>query len=332
MLYEFGYNNLVALKFIVKTLKERNLNVDIFYTGTDIVNTGRLTGNSSISAIYKQKSYIREHFSNAKLFIAVNDTVLQNFELKKTLESIKLLFETSDIDGVIIANPILLYYLNDYFFDNNVDVIISTITNIDSVEKIEKLLLDEVYFTGIVAPISVNRDFSKLKSIKSLIGDRKLTVIPNESCSPHCFNRQFHFNAHSIKNVEFSNKFVEKCTQEISKFPKKVLMSGMLSPSMVHNGYQDIIDVIKLPNRHFKERKDINKSIDRLGYYINGQDPEDFFSLLCFDYQFSISSQRLSKIFTKWMNCRNNCYSCSSCSDFDKFIHIKTKTTVKNVC
>ena len=255
MLFEFGFNNTDTLLYSIKALKKRNLNVDIFYTGTDVVNTGRLTGNSSFSEIKKQKKIINDEFPAAKLFVVANDCVLIDFDLNQTIPRLKSLIDIAKVDGLIIANTILLHYLSDFFKTCNADLIISTITNIDTVEKINKLINTGFYFSGIVAPISLNRDFNKLKEIKKYIGERNLTIIPNESCSPHCINRQFHFNAHSIRNFEFSKMFSEECSQEISKYPINILKSGILNPSIFSKGYNTIIDVIKLPNRHLLDEE-----------------------------------------------------------------------------
>lgn len=323
MLYEFGFNNTNALLYILKVLNKRNLNVDIFYTGTDIVNTGRLTGNSSFSEIKRQRQIIKEQFPSSKLFIVANDSVLNEFDFSQTLSNIKSLVEVAQVDGLIVANTILLYYLNDFFKTCNADLIISTITNLDSVEKVERLISSGFYFSGIVAPISINRDFNKLKEIKKTIGERSLTIIPNESCSPHCINRQFHFNAHSIKRSEFSNIFVEECSQEISKYPINVLKSGILNPSIFSEEYDAVIDVIKLPNRHLLEETNIEKTIEQLACYYNCQDPLDFFSLLSFDYNYSVQSSKLKELFIIWKSCGNNCHSCHSCLEYKKIIKRK---------
>lgn len=323
MLYEFGYNNTKTLVYILKALRERNIIVDIFYTGADIVNTGRLTGNSTIEEIHTQKIIIKEYFPNAKLFVVLNDCVLSDFDKKNTISSIKLLIEEAKPEGLIIANPILLLYLNDYLRDSNIEVVISTITNLDNVEKVEKLIMDGIYFTGVVTPISINRDFNKLKSIKQIIGKRSLAIIPNESCSPHCVNRQFHFIAHSTRNIEFSNRFVEECSRDISENPINVLMSGMLGPSTILNDYGDIIDILKLPNRHLINELEINRSIDRLDSYSTGKDPIDFFSLLSFNFKYSIPSSKLQDLFKIWKGCKNNCHSCNSCMNYAKYIKQK---------
>jgi len=321
--YEFGFNNTDALKYILEALIRKNLYVDIFYTGTDIVNTGRLTGNSSISEIVKQRKLIKEYFPTSKLFIAANDTVLIDFNIDQTLSQIKSLIEIARVDGLIIANTVLLHYLSNYISLNGSELVLSTITNLDSVEKVDNLINTGHYFTGMVAPVSLNRNLNKLREIKEVIGERSLTIIPNESCSPHCINRQFHFNAHSSNNHEFSNKFVEECSQDISKYPVRILTSGILNPSIFSNGYSSVIDVIKLPNRHLKNTDHIEQSIEQLSCYCNSQDPEDFFSLLSFDYSYSVQSSSINPLFDLWQNCGNRCHTCHKCSDFKKYIKRK---------
>jgi len=323
--YEFGFNNTNALKFIIKVLKRENLNVDIFYTGTNIVNSARLTGNSSAFEIKKQRKIIAEQFPASKLFIVANDTVLNDFNVNQTLSKLELLLKESQIDGLIIANPILLHYFNDFFKNNNKELIISTITNLDSVEKVENLVNTGYYFTGIVAPISLNRNIDELEKIKKVLVKRSLTIIPNESCSPNCINRQYHFNAHSINSYEFSNRFVEECSQNISKYPINILKSGILPPSFFSKQYNGIIDIVKLPNRHLENKIDIEKSIKHLANYSSFKNPKDLFSLLTFDYNYYMESSLLNDLFDIWLYCGNKCHSCNACLKYEKLIQHKEK-------
>ncbi len=321
MLYEFGYNNTSTLGFVIDNLKKANLKVDFFYTGTDIVCTGRMTGNSSLHDIAEQNKLIHCDFPEAKLLIVANDTVLNNFNFKHTISRIKELFEVAKINGLIVANPILLHYLSEYLESQKADVIISTITGLDSLEKIQNFIEQDFYFTGMVAPITINRDLKTLTSIKKILGEKTLTIIPNESCLPFCVNRQFHFNAHSIKNSSFSNIFASRCSEEIAQNPAKVLMSGVVSPSMFSDGYSQVVDIIKFPNRHLTEKSSVIKSISQLRYYFNCQDPTNFFDLLTFDYNYFIQSLQLKPLFQVWKNCRNRCYSCTFCDKYKKHIN-----------
>lgn len=323
MLFEFGYNNTDCLKFIIKEVRHSRTGIDIFYTGTDIVNTARMTGNSTIHDLVEQKELIHNEFPKAKLYLVANDIVLYGFDKSKFFYKLKNLLEEVHPDGIIIANPILLYLFNELFSQYNIDIIISTIAGIDSIAKLEQLLKQSYYFGGIVVPISLNRNIALLQEFKNRIGSRKLILIPNEGCSPSCINRIFHFISHSLTNVEFSNTFVEKCTNDYKATTDYFLKTGIIVPSMLSNELDDIVDIIKLPNRHLTEEKHIKKTIKQLVWYQNRKDPANFFELIGFDVHYTLKTNLLKELFVIWRSCKNQCHQCNRCNLFTKYIKVR---------
>ena len=305
----------------------------ILETYGQIADGSRLMGSGRASdhIPYVEKKQVEEYVAysrskNISFNYTLNATCLGNKEfnsksLREVVNFIEGLYEIG-IDTLTIAIPSIIELIKNLKYKFTIKA--STVCNIINPDKAisyKKLGVDKI-----VVDESINRDFSVLKEIREVFGE-KVEVIANVICYKNCIYRMFHHNQMSHDNCvgeKSSTYYSHRCMLKRTEDVSNLLKMNFIRPEDMHF-YTDIgINHFKLQGRQAVVKGDVPKT---LRYYMEESFDGNLMDLLdCFmptnSFKPYMDNKQLDGFILPFIKsedfCRNNCENCSYCKDYVK--------------
>ncbi len=163
-----------------------------------------------------------------------------------------ILLKSIGVNGVIIANPLLI----DYVKDAGLKVIISTVLHVNNLGLLDFYIKKCVDI--VVLSLYSNRDFEFLKAISNFERSTKIELMVNEICLSPCPWRMQHYIQES--SGEISNAYFPKCYAKMKEeFPYSILCSNFIRPEDIGFYFHNYnIDRFKITGRTFNYKKMLN--------------------------------------------------------------------------
>lgn len=277
--------------------------------------SGRIVSKITLEDIIKVTKFCHEN--GIRVNVAFNSACegLEEYRVEfvsRLIKVIKDLHQNYGVDGIIIANPLLIRTIKKTL--PTVEVITSAFSDIDCLQRavfFEKLGADTLTLN------SLNRDLETLKEIKETVSAR-LRLMVNEGCLWKCPFRTFHNNfiSHASRGLPDIDFCSEACIKLRKTYPFLVLTTDWILPQWLKY-YKDVTKNFKIvgrtmPNEWIMTRvKDyLNESFS--GNLLNLMESGLPQFLQRYNYYVDVSHFD-ENFFKKVTSCNKNCFKCNYC-------------------
>ncbi len=195
-----------------------------------------------------------------KLAWTVNSACFGNlydlkFKYDSFVESMKYL-EHIGINRVIVAHPLLAKIVKN---ETNLNVEISTITHVESLDQIEEIIklgVDKVNIS-----LNMNRNYRFLKALSKL--PIKIELLATEMCNLYCLHRRFHYALQSHQEESEKDLFNNYPYSICSKLKSDEAVNWLKSPWILPQDMKKYVKIFginnfKITGRTFPSRTILN--------------------------------------------------------------------------
>lgn len=270
-----------------------------------------------------------------KVTFVANKQFIDYKSLRKTsvllCDFLKKMKEKYDIDKVIISNLYILRQYGTYIKSLGIEIELSVLMGIRSVESFEQIMSVVPFATSICLSDAFVHDIDAMRYIKKMYPDMQIKLIPNHGCFVNCASEHQHHNyCASTMEAENGNSLTYSSNSELNianglcatcgdKFGHDRLLNNVsfIRPNDAHL-YDGVVDLFKISGRTHPA-ENIIRTVEA---YIDESYSGSLSDLLDISIGVEpgvINDELPNEIGARRSNCNHKCYKCHYCEMIDNF-------------